>query len=128
MHFAKEMLETKAKLESLGHTVEVPCDINSHIEDTALKDDFERDVAHVKEHNVMMRCFDLIAKSDAVLALNHRKNDIDGYLGASTLMEIGLAAYLGKKIFLLNPVTERYKFELAFLGGEVINGDLSKIA
>jgi hypothetical protein len=71
----------------------------------------------------------LIAQSDAVLLLNHPKNGVEGYIGASALMETGVAAYLGKKIFILNPLnpTERYKYEFNFLGGVVIDGDLGLI-
>lgn len=130
MRFAKEMLETKEKLEQLGHTAEVPCDTDLHVQDPNLRNDFERDAAHVKENNIMHRCFELVAESDAVLVLNHKHNNVDGYVGASALMEAGLAAYLGKKLFLLNPIasTERYRHEFDVLGGVCINGDLIKIA
>jgi nucleoside 2-deoxyribosyltransferase len=129
MAFANEMLETQKQLQALGHEVGVPCDTEMHVEDPLLRDDLVRDKMHVMENDVMRRCFNLIVDCDAVLALNHRKNDIEGYLGASTLMEIGLAGHLRKKIFLLNPIAakQRYWHETDVLGGVVIHGDLQAI-
>ena len=130
MAFAKEMLDTKKRLQEFGHEVSIPCDTELHIADPLLRNDFARDKEHVQGNDIMHRCFSLIAESDAVLALNHHHNDVDGYLGASTLMEIGLAGHLRKKIFLLNPVAngQRYIHEVDVLGGIVINGDLAKVA
>ena len=129
MAFAKEMLEVQKRLQEMGHEVETPCDTQAHVEDPLLRDDFARNKLHVDEGDVMMKCFDLVAQSDAVLALNHAQKGIEGYLGASTLMEVGLAGYLRKKIFILNPIQpdQRYRHEINLLGGVIINGDLSAI-
>jgi hypothetical protein len=74
---------------------------------------------------------DYIAESDAVLVLNYPKNGIKGYVGTSTLMEIGLAYYMGKKIFLLFPVPHsseaRWAHEVKITNPFVINGDFSKV-
>ena len=53
-----------------------------------------------KEH------FARIKKSNAILILNHEKRGIQGYFGSNTLMELSVAFFLDKKIFLLNPITE----------------------
>lgn len=127
MALAKEMLDAQERLQKLGHEVDVPCDTDLHVQDPELRNDFERDAKHVKENNIMRRCFELVAQSDAVLVLNHRHNDVDGYVGASALMEVGIATYLDKKLFILYPPTERYRHELSVLGGIVIDGEFSKI-
>lgn len=129
MRFAPEMLDTKRQLEELGHSVEIPCDTELHVSDPALKYDIERDTLHAVENNVMHKCFELVAKSDAVLVLNHRNKEIDGYIGASALMETGLAAYLKKNIFVLHPIDagQPYTQEIAVLGGVILNGDIKKI-
>ena len=129
MTFAREMLEVQKQLQEGGHSVEVPCDTGLHVEDPLLRDDLARDKVHVMGNNVMHRCFDLIADSDAVLVLNHKHKGVEGYIGASTLMEIGLAGYLRKKIFILNPIEQgqRYQHEVDVLGGVIINGDLQAI-
>ena len=131
MTFAKEMIKIKKKLEDLGHTVDVPSDIEAHLKNPKLIDDLESDLKHSQEKNVLKECFDLLATNDAVLALNYGKNNIDGYIGTSVLMEIGLAYYLGKKIFILNPIpnsqSARWAHEVAIMQPKVIDGDLTKI-
>lgn len=129
MAFSKEMLETQRQLQELGHEVSISCDTELHVQDPLLRDDLVRDKEHVLGNDVMRRCFDLVAASDAVLALNHKHKNIEGYLGTSTLMEIGLAGHLRKKIFLLNPIApeQRYRHEVDVLGGIIVDGDLSRV-
>jgi hypothetical protein len=60
--------------------------------------------------------------------LNYDKNNVKGYIGANTLLEMGLAFHLRKKIFLLNRIPEiGYKEEILGMGPFVIDGDLGKI-
>lgn len=131
MTFAKEMIDTKRKLEDLGHTVFVPSDTESHLEDPSLIDNLEENYKHTIKKDVLRKCFDLITKSDAVLVLNYIKNGIEGYVDTSSLMEIGLAYYLGKKIFLLNFIPKakdaRWAHELKIIQPVIINGDLELI-
>lgn len=131
MTFAKEMMETKEKLETLGHLVLVPVDLRSHVNDSSLVDDLDSNYKHALEKNVMKKCFDSIGKSDAILVLNVAKNGIKGYVGTSSLMEIGLAYYLGKKIFLLNSIPSskevRWAHELEIIRPTILNGSLKKI-
>ena len=131
MTFAKEMMDVEKKLEKLGHSVSVPSDIESHLKDPDLIDNLEENYKHTIEKDIMRQCFKLIAKSDAILVLNYPKNNINGYVGTSSLMEIGLAYYLGKKIFLFNPMPKphkvRWAHELEIINPKIINGDLSKI-
>lgn len=127
--FAKEMLEVKHKLQELGHEVETPSNLEEHISDPSLRDNLALDKELVSGRNVMHVGFDRVAWSDAVLVLNHDKNDVVGYIGASTLMEIGVAGHLRKKIFVLNSIAsdQRYTHEIDVLDGQIIDGDLSKI-
>lgn len=131
MTFAKEMFDAKQKLEVLGHKVNVPLDIESHINNPGLIDDLVSDYKHVQENNILKKCFDLIAKSDAILVLNYPKNEVKGYIGTSSLMEIGLAHYLNKKIFLLNhlPNSSSYRWvhEVEIIEPVVLNGQLQRI-
>lgn len=131
MTFAKQMLETKKSLEKLGHKVDVPADIENHLENPNLIDDLDSDLKHSRETNVLKKCFDLIAQNEAILVLNHKKNNTEGYIGTSVLMEIGLAYYLGKKIFILNPIPKsadaRWAHEVTIMNPKIINGDFSRI-
>ena len=131
MTFAKEMRTTKGELENLGHTVSLPVDVELHIENETLADDLEADYKHVTENDILRKCFKLVSESEAVLVLNHPKNDTEGYIGTSALMEVGIAYHLGKNIFLLNEVPSfdncRWAHEIAMIQPTVISGDLNKI-
>ncbi len=127
MAFSKEMLETQKTLEEIGHKALVPVDTVECIENPGLNMDLE----HCISTQVDKKCFDLIAESDAILVLNHEKNGIKGYVGGATLMEIGIARHLNKKIFLLHnlPTEEeqRYVLEIKATEPTVLDGDLTKI-
>jgi hypothetical protein len=79
----------------------------------------------------MRKCFREIEESDAILVLNYPKNGIQGYIGTASLMEIGLAYHLGKKIFLLNPLPhsseQRWAHEVRIIQPTILNGDFTKI-
>lgn len=130
MAFAKEMLEVKGKLEKFGHEVLVPLDTEACLTNPDLNMNLEHcenfsDVDLDKDH------FNKISESDAILVLNYPKNNIGGYVGGATLMEIGVARHLDKKIFVLFdlPSSEvlRYSLEIKLAKPTVLNGDLSKI-
>lgn len=67
---------------------------------------------------------------EAILVVNPEKRGVAGYVGGNTLIEIGVAFYLKKKIFILNDVsaTLTYKQEILGMKPVVLNGDLSGIA
>lgn len=136
--FYNEMLKTKEELEALGHEVKLPpSQLNDEngspisalryyeIRKTSLGD--EGWVWDRKEE-AMRRHFDKVVWSDAILVLNYDKNNIKGYVGANTLMEMGLALFLNKKTYLLNAIPEMsYKEEILGVKPVIINGDLTKI-
>ena len=132
MHFAKEMIKVQKKLKELGYISEVPCDTqefaNNHEMNT---DNHEENYKWCIDNDIIRKCFDSIAKSDAILLLNYPKNGVNGYIGASSLMEVGLAYYLKKKIFLLYPLPSpkdvKSSHEILIMQPIILNGDLSKI-
>lgn len=131
MTFSKEMVDAKNKLNELGHPAKVPCDTDLHIKDTEFIDDLDADYEHCVKNNIMKTSMDDIAESDAILVINYPKNGVNGYIGTSTLMETGLAYYLGKKIFLMFPTPlpseARWAHEIKIFQPKVINGDFSLI-
>ncbi|KKR31746.1 MAG: Maf-like protein, partial [Candidatus Falkowbacteria bacterium GW2011_GWF2_39_8] len=94
MTFAKEQLEASKFLEERGYEVFLTEDISHFIEQPEIKDDAEKSLELSIKYDVIREFFDKIAKSDVYLVCNYEKNGIPGYLGASVLMEIGLAYYL----------------------------------
>jgi len=136
--FFDEMVDTKKKLESLGHTVKIP--------PTEVQDG-EGNMIPVKQYysirkaetansgwvwermaQVMKSHFDKVAWADAILVLNHTKKEIKGYVGANTLLEMGLAFHLNKPIFLFDQIPElSYKEEILGMQPILIQGDLNQV-
>ncbi|HUD05845.1 MAG TPA: hypothetical protein VMR18_02960 [Candidatus Saccharimonadales bacterium] len=131
MSIAPIIKKTKEKLEKNGFEVLVSSDLDHIIANPHLPDDLDADYKHCVENDIQRDFFDKIADSDVVLALNYPKNGIDGYCGTSVLMELGLAYYLRKKIYLLNPLPNyydhRWALEVAILRPTVIDGDITKV-
>lgn len=131
MSFAREMLDAQAALTALGHTVDVPCDADVQASTEQFFDNLDVDRKFCIETDIMRKCFKLVEDADAVLALNHDKNGVTGYLGTSALMELGLAHYLKKKIYLLkdvpSPDEHRWAHEVLIFQPTVINGDLTQV-
>jgi hypothetical protein len=136
--FYKEMEETKGLLEALGHEVKLPpasftddngknISASQYYQIRKTSANGEKWVWDRKEMAMKLH-FDKVAWSDAIVVLNYSKNNIAGYVGANTLMEMGLAMHLNKKIYLLNSIPEiSYKEEILGMKPTVINGDLNKI-
>lgn len=136
--FYDEMLDIKKKLEQLGYLVQLPpleiSDENGKmipIKEYYTKRKTETDNASWiwnKKEKAMRWHFQKVAGSDAILVLNHDKNNIPNYIGANTLLEMGLAFHLNKKIFLFNNIPEiSYKEEILGMKPVIINQDLEKI-
>lgn len=128
MHFAEKMLEAQKILEELGHEVMIPRDTYECIKNP----DLNMDLEHCINLEIDKSCFNKVAQSDAIVVLNYPKNNINGYVGGATLMEIGLARHLDKKIFLLHdlPSTEelRYALEIKLTKPIILNGSIENLA
>lgn len=128
---ARQMMDLVEKLEEYGHAVFLPPDIQLHSENPKFIDDLDANLKYALKNDIMMKAFNLINKSDGMLVANHRKNNINGYIGASVLMEIAIAYYLRKRIFLLNELPSikkaRWAVEVKLMRPVILNGDLTKI-
>ncbi len=136
--FIDEMQILKNKLENLGHEVEIPpleiidgsgekmsvkefYSIRKKSDET-IKWIWDRKEQAIKDH------FKKVKWADAILVLNNDKNGILNYIGGNTFLEIGIAFYCNKKIFLFHPIPEiSYKEEILGMSPMVINEDLSLI-
>ena len=136
--FISEMESLAKSLGDMGHEVQFP---PVHFEDNSGKlwhtkdyykfkktepfndEDFKKTHAQrIRDH------FDKVAWSEAVLVADYDKNNLPNYIGPNTLMEMGLAFHLGKKIYLLQPIPNlQWKEEIVGLGPIVISGDLGLI-
>lgn len=140
MTFYNEMLTLKKDLESINHEVlipslalEVPGEgkyFGSYMEDNGGIDNFpEGHPLWQLKSDAISEHFEKIEKSDSILVLNSEKKGILGYVGGNTLIEIGLAFYLKKKIFILNNVSSEISYKQEIMGMQpiILNGDLNKI-
>ena len=116
-----KILEMVTELEDLGHEVESP--------------NFGYEIVHGKvdtaeeKARLMSAYFPKIEWCDAVLAVNVDKRRIENYIGGNTLIELAVAFYLKKKIFLLNPIPDLpYAEEIAGMMPVIIDKDLEKIS
>jgi len=137
--FQDKILSAKERLEKMGHEVQIwPAEIKDEngrlipveeyykIRRAANNDEkwvWDRKAEAIFKH------FEKVAWSDAILVMNYDKNNVKGYIGGNTLMEMAIAFWLKKKIYLLNQVPELpYKEEILGVKPIIINGDLTKIA
>jgi hypothetical protein len=116
--FYNDFLALGQELEKLGHKALLP--------EAPIKKQNSPDF--LKDEGMVSRHMDKIAISDAVLIANYPKNNIEGYIGPNTLMEMAVAFYLKKKIYLLNPVPDQaWKEEMLSLNPIILTNDLGKI-
>jgi hypothetical protein len=127
--FYREMRRVKNFLSNLGIEAILPDGIDEEIPIEARDDISFDDLVLAKiEHDFIRKHFRNIKKADGILVLNYERKKIPGYIGGNTFLEIGLAFWLNKKIFLLNPVPKMdYSAEIRAMAPIVTNGDLTKI-
>ncbi len=143
--FYKEMELARDELLKLGHEVKIPelgleapeefgggkkVYFGQYIEDHGGIDTFpaEHEIWDLKESAINDH-YKKIDWCDSILVVNCDKRGISGYIGGNTLIEIGVAFYQKKKIYILNPVSSElsYKQEIMGMKPIIINGDLSLI-
>lgn len=133
--FYKQAVAVQDELEQAGYNVLVPETVKrmresgdfevSHYKTwLANADDYGKKAALMRAH------FDKVAQGDAVLVLNYEKHGTQRYIGANVLMEMALAFYLQKPIFILNELPESSAFEEELKGMQpiILHGDLKTIA
>jgi hypothetical protein len=136
--FYEEMQAAQKTLEALGHEVQIPYanftdDDGNPIsipEAYAVRQTAAAEDAHIwgEKNAAIMDHFDKIAEGDVILVLNYNKKKVTNYIGGNTLMEMGLALYLHKPIYLLNPIPDQpYAEELRALQPIILNGNLTQI-
>jgi len=117
MSFLQKFKEAKEILEKQGHEVIVP-----------EKDPMPEPLPPSVKRKAMEKFNANLRNSDAILVMNYTKEGKENHIGANTLMEIGMAFILQKKIFVLNPSPEFCRDELEAIEVQFLNGDLSQIS
>ncbi|MFA6429075.1 MAG: hypothetical protein WCV84_01085 [Patescibacteria group bacterium] len=130
----RELLDVLDKLESQGHTVLVP-----HVA-FEMKKTGDFDVLHYKtwfadagdyskKQELIRKHFSKIEEGDCILVVNEEKHGMTGYIGGNVLMEMGIAFYLRKPIYLLHAPDEKLPILEEVLGmmPVVLEGDVSRL-
>lgn len=130
--FAKQMVETKKILEKKGYRVLLPEMAESFANGRFNLDDFKDNRTNAvfkKKYNLIRKHFEEVKKGDAILVLNYDRKGIKNYIGGNTFAEMAIAYYLGKPIYLLNPVPEQlpYITEIKAMEPIILNGNLNNI-
>ena len=116
-----KLIVIQKQLEKKGHEVLLPSmEDYHHLEETALA----KIQCHlIKEH------FHKINESDAIYIANYDKNDIEGYIGGNSFLEMGKAFDMGIPIFLMKDIPKgiSYREEILALQPIVIGEDFDKI-
>lgn len=109
--FYRQVIESEKVLKKLGFKTKVP-----HVTRImARKNDFDvirhktwfRDPKAWKRKKQLMDLhFTKVRKADAILVLNYPKGGFEGYIGGNGLMEMALAYFDKKPIFILNTPSE----------------------
>ena len=126
--FYDKRLEMKKQLEQLNHQVKLPPEENANL--SSVKEYYARRKNETNKDNwiwdkkekAMKLHFQKVEWGNAVIILNYNKNNISNYIGTNTLLEMGLAFHLNKKIFLLNNIPEiSYKEEILGMKPVILN-------
>lgn len=143
--FYQEMENLKEELAARGHEVFIPLLSNEapvemgggkkiyfgqYVEENGGIDAFppEHEIWNLKEMAIRDH-YDKIEWCDAIVVSNHEKKGVAGYIGGNTLIEIGVAFFLKKKIYILNPISSQlsYKQEIYGMKPVLLDGDLSRL-
>jgi hypothetical protein len=136
--FINEMQAVVEQLTKLGHEVKA---MPTKFTDSAGKEWQTSDYHKFKKsqpfdsteflnnhHERIREHFEKVAWADAILVTNYNKDGVANYIGPNTLMEMGLAFYLRKNIYLLNPIPDTpWKEEMLGMRPVVLNGNLGLI-
>lgn len=132
--FYKQAVDIQDQLSKLGYQVVVPATA------TIMKESGDFDVSHYKtwfadandyhkKAQLIRTHFIEIEKGDAILVLNYEKHGVENYIGGNVLMEMSLAFWLNKPIFIMNEVPEKSAFEEEIRGMEpiLLHGDVTSL-
>lgn len=132
--FYKEVIEFSYKLNDLGINVILPKTAarmkNEHRENDEAKTDWSVAPAGYHGKALLIReHFDEIARSDAILVMNYEKHGKANYIGPNVLMEMAVAFYLEKPVYVLNDQPEDSLLIDEILGLEptFLNGDVARL-
>jgi len=127
-----QVIAASYDIEELGINVLLPATAAAMKENGGKNIEADRDWSSVTAHEKALLIrghFTEIKKSDAILVMNYEKHGKANYIGPNVLMEMAIAFYLNKPIYVLNGKPEESPLIDEILGLEPIflDGDLAKL-
>jgi hypothetical protein len=133
--FGRQVVEVQKKLEAMGFTVLIPESIEHMAEDGNFDPNSRKtwvgEAPDFGEKARLMRVhFDKVKQADIVLVLNYEKHGVSNYIGGNVLMEMSLAFYLGKPLYILHDFPEESAFleEIKGMQPTVLRGELEALS
>ncbi|TAK95866.1 hypothetical protein EPO05_03140 [Patescibacteria group bacterium] len=134
LDFINEIKDVADQLVKLGHAVTLPQTAEKIYRGEATHEQIMKEKAsgEIAERGIrqdsLKYYFGKIQAADAVLVLNLKKKDVEGYVGGAVFLEMGFAHVLGKPIFLFNAIPQMpYTDEIRMMQPVVLAGDLGRI-
>lgn len=132
--FYKELMDIEKNLLKLGFQVEVPVSARKMEQagDFTMKGQkawiTDPSKFHIKTE-LMDAHFKKVEEGDAILVVNLDKNGIEGYIGGNVLMEMTVAYFLKKPIYIWKKVGVEHPFyeEIMGVGAIFLDENLKKI-
>jgi len=133
-NFYLQAVNVQAELEGLGYEVIIPAtarlmkrsndfDVSHYKTWFGDKNDYHKKTALMRGHFVE------IEKADAVLVLNYEKHAVKNYIGGNVLMEMAIAFYLNKKIYIINDIPKESNFleEIIGMNPVMLHGKIERL-
>jgi hypothetical protein len=132
--FYKQVVAVQAVLQAMGFEVIIPLTAEK------MKSSGDYDVSkyktwygdpsdYHKKTALMQAHFDEVARGDITLICNYEKHGVPNYIGGNVLMEMTVAFYLKKPIYILNDIPEESSFleEIMGVGSIPLQGNLQAL-
>ena len=130
--FYPQVVAMSQKLEDIGIAVVLPKTARKMKEEgltnvEAITDWTTAPTGYHGKSMLIREHFDVIAQGDGVLVANYEKHGKENYIGPNVLMEMAIAFYLNKHIYILNdkPVDSPLIDEILGLEPIFLQGDIN---
>lgn len=132
--FYKQAVKVQSDIRELGIECIIPASAEkmkqqNNFDVTSYKTWFNNSDDYNQKTNLMLEHFSAIQNGDAILVLNYEKHGTPDYIGGNVLIEMGIALYLGKPVFILNEIPEDSPFleEILGVNPKVLHGNINNI-
>lgn len=128
MSASKEMVEVEKQLLTLGHEVVLPEFTHDYAAMATIDRAHTESIRNKVQHDLIRAHFNKIQAGEAILVVNIERNNVIGYIGGNSFLEMGFAFVLNKPIYLLYPIPEcSYRDEIEAMRPIILAGDITKI-